>query len=154
VEDGRIERTQDGARIKVLATHPAIFKHVADDFFPDPSTWEVPMSPELVCLVGVDEEGDFGFGVFMPRTWTCYEGHLGFLPRSYGPKALEAFKQMLNWIWAWTNASRVIGEICQENRRAIKFAVRAGFSQYGVNPKSTLRGGVLKDTVCLGVTRP
>jgi hypothetical protein len=149
-----IERVNDAARIKALATHPAIFKHVTDDFYPDPEAWGVPMCDLLVCLIGKDSQGDFGFGIFMPRTWSCYEAHLGFLPRSYGTQAIETFGKMLNWMWAWTNAHRIIGEICQENRRAISFAARAGFTRYGINPKSTLRGGTLKDTVCMGISRP
>jgi RimJ/RimL family protein N-acetyltransferase len=112
------------------------------------------MSDSLVYLVASDGKIFFGFSAFMPRTWSCYEAHVAFLPSHYGEAAIASFKEMLGWMWTNTTAARIVGEIAQENRRAIQFSVRAGFREYGVNQKSWLKGGVLRDRVCLGISKP
>jgi hypothetical protein len=150
-----IEETKDPALIKQLATHPSIFRHVSDDYTAIAEAWEPNVTSKLVVnLVARDGEDYFGFGIFIARTWSCYEGHMGFLPQSYGDPAIRAFEEMIEWMWQHTTAARITGEICQENRRAIKFAMRAGFKPYGVNEKSKMLGGVLRDQVCLGISRP
>ena len=149
-----IERTRDFKLLKRLATDPAIFPFVHDDYFQDPRIWQPPRAEFIVNLIATDDAGAFGFGIFMPRTLSCYDAHLGFLPRSYGAKALTAFREMLDWTWQHTTAARITGEIPVENRRAISFARRAGFCRYGLNPASSLRGGILRDQVCLGISRP
>lgn len=150
-----IERIQDPRLVKLLATHPAIFPHVSDDWTRDPGKWDAPENDSIVYLVARDDgHFCFGFAVFLPQTWSCYQAHMGFLPSSHGDVAIAAFKEMLAWMWANSTAARLVGEICQENRRAIAFAKRAGFEQYGINQKSYLRGGVLRDQVCLGISKP
>jgi len=148
-----IERSKDARAIKKLATDPAIFPHVCDDFSSNAEDWKPPLDEHVITLLGKDDAGYFGFGIFLPFTWVCYQAHIGFLPRSYGGKSLQSFKEMLDWMWAYTQARRIVGEVCSENRRAIRFAERAGFSFYGVNKKSRLRGGVLRDQVCLGISK-
>jgi RimJ/RimL family protein N-acetyltransferase len=155
VEDRiKVERTDDYELIRRLAIHPAIFPHISDDFTDKADQWKPIESDFVRYLIAQDSEGVIGFSVFMPTTWAHWTAHVAFLPRSYGPKAISAFREMLAWMWKHTSACRITGEICQENRRAIQFAVRAGFKQYGVNGKSRLRGGVLRDQVCLGISKP
>ena len=146
-------RSRDWKAIKALVCDPAIFPYVSDDFYPTPECWQPSESENVIYLLAKDVAGLFGFGIFMPVTWACYQAHMGFLPRSYGEQAISSFKEMLSWMWANSKAQRLVGEICSDNRRAIQFAERAGFSFYGVNKKSRLRGGVLRDQVCLGISR-
>ena len=81
-----IERTYDAKLIHSLAIDPSIFPYVSDDFTADPAKWK-PSVDELVCnLVARDNDGFFGFGIFLPRSHCCYEAHTGFLPRSYGKR--------------------------------------------------------------------
>ena len=151
--DYGVVRSYNYAAIRALACHPAIFRDVSDDFFPRPEDWR-PIESEQVVYLLASDSAPFGFGIFIPDTFTCYKAHIGFLPRSYGKQAIGAFREMLGWMWANSTAARIVGEVCEENRRAIRFAVNAGFEQYGVNVKSRLRGGVLRDQVCLGISRP
>ncbi len=148
-----IERSTDYELIKSLCIHPSIFPHICDDFTSDPRKWEPSRNEQVVYLIAKDREGAFGFGIFVPSNWVCYAAHVGFLPRSYGPQALGHFKAMIAWMWVHTKACRLNGEVCRENRRAIRFAMRAGFVPYGINPKSKLRGGILVDQVCLGLSK-
>lgn len=149
-----ILRSRDWRAIKALVCDPAIFPHVTDDFYKTPESWQPTESEDVIYLLAKDQAGLFGFGIFLPLTWTCYQAHIGFMPRSYGASAIVSFKEMLEWMWRNTTARRIVGEICSDNRRAIQFAVRAGFEKYGVNVKSKLKGGVLVDQVCLGISKP
>jgi len=149
-----IARTSDFVLIKRLATDPAIFPHISDDLSPEPEAWE-PMTDSRVCyLVASDEHGVFGFGVFIPVTWVCWRAHFGFLPRAYGQAAAIAFGGMFEWMWANTLARRIVGEICSDNRRAIRFAQRAGAEVYGINRGSLLKDGVLRDQTAFGMSKP
>ena len=146
-------RSRDYKAIRTLATHPRILPQISDDFTSDPKLWKPIESEQVVYLLGSDEQGPFGFGIFIPQTHVQFGAHIAFLPRSYGTLALTAFKEMLGWMWANTEARRIVGEIVRENKLAIRFSRRAGFQIYGINPKSYLRGGVLRDQVCLGISK-
>ena len=153
-DSSKIFRTRDYKAIREIITHPRVFPHVSDDFTSNPETWK-PIESDLVTyLLATDEKGPFGLGVFIPDTWACWKSHIAFLPRSYGNQALSSFKGMLGWMWQNTQARRLVGEIARDNKLAIRFATRAGFAYYGVNRKSKLRGGVLVDQVCLGISKP
>lgn len=149
-------RTRDAKLVYKLASDPKIFPFIADDFFSRPDEWSVPdlNNEHLRCFAVSDDDGPCGFGIFVAENNVHWKAHIAFLPRAYGDKAAASFKEMLERMWKETTARRITGEIAQENRRAIKFAVRAGFEQYGVNQKSTLRGGILRDQVCLGISKP
>lgn len=150
-----IERSRDYLHVRLLMTQPEIYRHSADDYHPDPEKWRPIESDFVVYLVARDAAGLFGFGAFVPRTWSCYEAHLGFLRRSFGSQALDSYRSMLAWMWQnKPRAARIVGEIDVANRRAIAFAKRAGFSEYGLNPRSWFKGGTLRDRVCLGISRP
>lgn len=149
-----IFRSRDWAAIRKLATHPRIFPQIADDFTSDPKKWKPIESEMVIYLLAADDQGPFGFGIFIPQTHVQYGAHMAFLPRSYGAEASASFKEMLGWMWQNTTARRLVGEICRSNTLAIRFARRAGFEPYGINRQSYLRGGVLLDQVCLGISKP
>jgi hypothetical protein len=154
VGDGvTIQRTYEAELLKALATDPSIYPDVSDDFT-TAEQWTPSVDELVINLVARDTGGYFGFGIFLPRYWSCYDAHFGFLPRSYGDCALTAIQCMFGWMWTNTKASRIVGEICVENRRAIAFAKRAGCLEYGINVKSRLRGGILRDQVCFGISKP
>lgn len=150
----KVFRTRDYRAIRELATHPRIFPHVSDDFTSDPKLWKPIESETVIYLLATDDKGPFGCGIFIPDTWACWKAHMAFLPRSYGNLAQSSFKKMLDWMWQNSQARRLVGEIARDNTLAIRFARRAGFVFYGVNKKSKLRGGVLVDQVCLGISKP
>ncbi len=147
-------RSRDFKAIRALALHPRIFPHISDDYSNDVKVWQPTENEQVITLLAKDTEGIFGFGVFIPQTHMQYGSHMGFLPRSYGNLALQSFKEMLDWMWQNTQARRLVGEVPRNNRLGIRFARRAGFEVYGINKGSTLRGGVLLDQVCLGISKP
>jgi len=146
--------SHDYAAIRALCLHPCIFPKISDDYTSDPAKWEIPQSESIIYLLASDGDGAFGFGIFIPETHAQYTAHFGFLPRSYGAEARKAFEKMLAWMWTNSTASRIVGEIVKSNTLAIRFVRQCGFEPYGINRRSYLRGGVLQDQVCLGISRP
>jgi hypothetical protein len=149
-----IERTLSRDPIYQLCTHPRIWPQVTDDHIADPKDWTPAMSESMRCLVARDARGIFGFGIFLARNWSWWDTHTGFLPRSYGADALMSFQKMIGWMWQNTSARRLTGDVLRSNTLAIRFARRAGFEVYGINRRSKLVGGVLRDQVCLGISKP
>lgn len=148
-----LERSRDYAAIKALATHPAVFPFITDDYHPDPAAWQPPQDDHVYYLVARDAGGPFGLGIFIPENFAAWRAHVAFLPRSRGAKALVSWKAMLRSIWETTTAERIFGEIDHRNRAAIRFCLASGFSRYGTNPRSVRRGGELRDQVCLGISK-
>lgn len=158
---GRIEilqvgilETADAELIRSICLHPQVCPYIIDDSVPDPRTWMPSIDPLGRYLLATDSCGFMGFAAFLPKTFVCWEAHFAFLPRAHGGKALEAMMQMSSWMWDNTSARRIVGEIDIRNRRAIAFVRRAGYAEFGVNVKSKLSGGVLRDQVCLGISKP
>lgn len=149
-----VVHSRDYAAIRALAIHPRIFPHISDDFTSDPKQWQPNRSEWAIYLLANDVDGVFGLGVFLPHTHAQFGAHMAFLPRSWGNLAQSSFKQMLTWMWQNTTARRLIGEIERSNTLALRFARRAGFEIYGINRRSKLKGGVLVDQVCLGISKP
>lgn len=147
-------RSRDFELIRSLCLHPRIFPSISDDYTRDAAKWNPPQDERVIYLLASSHKKIFGFGIFMPRTHVQYEAHLGFLPRAYGADARHAFERMLAWMWQNTTALRIVGEIVKSNTLAIRFARQAGFEIYGVNKASSLRGGILHDQVCLGISKP
>ena len=151
--DISIFRSRDYVAIRALCTHPRIFSQINDDFTADPKTWQPPRDETIVYLLAADKDGPCGFGIFHPRNRTCWEGHFGFLPRVFGADARKSLERMFRWMWQNTSAQRIVGEIVRENKLAIRFARSVGCEIYGINKASKLRGGVLVDQVCLGISK-
>jgi RimJ/RimL family protein N-acetyltransferase len=146
-------RSEDFAKIRELCSHARIFPHISDDFT-DKKNFPLPSGDAIRYLLCRDDEGVFGFVIFMATNYACWEAHVGFLPRSYGSQALRAFKAAISWMWANTRARRVTGAVIRENALALRFARKAGFEIFGVNKKAYLKGGKLHDQICLGISKP
>ena len=146
-------RSRDFRAIRALCLHARIFPHICDDYSNDAKAWRPTENEQVIHLLAKDDQGVFGFGVFIPQTHVQYGAHMGFLPRSYGNLALASFQEMIAWMWRETKARRLVGEVPRNNHLGIRFARRAGFEFYGINKRSTLRGGVLLDQVCLGISK-
>lgn len=83
-----------------------------------------------------------------------FKVHTCVLPIGRGIWANEAAKKMALWIWEHTECQRIVTDVPENNRLALKFAEAAGMQQFGVNPKSYKKGGKLLDVILLGLSRP
>jgi len=147
------ERTADYALIKSIITHPEIYPLVADDFSPRPEFWE-PIQNDEIWYVLAKEDKPLGLFALIPDNKICWKAHPCLLPETRGKMSREITKQFVQWLWQNTPCRRLIAEIPEFNRVVIKYAVDCGMTQFGVNEKSLLKGGILHDQVMLGISRP
>lgn len=117
-----------------------------DDGETDPEFYFPPMNH---IWVKVDD-----YGVFMLTkcNHVMAECHTALLKNAHG-KAVEIGKAALNWAFKNTSALRIITAVPESNPLALRFALRSGFKQYGVNPKSFQKNNILYDQVLLGINK-
>jgi RimJ/RimL family protein N-acetyltransferase len=148
-----LERTHDYALLRAIATHPRLWEHVSDDGTPPREEWKPAEDPALFYVL-VREVELLGFFLLAPQNCVCYEIHVCLLPEAWGERADAAFTGVLRWAWAETPARRIVGHVPASNRLAVRFAARAGLTEYGRNPASYLQGGALHDQILLGISKP
>lgn len=146
-----LERTFDYELIKHIATHPKIYPHIADDGSPSAEEFE-PIRDEHIWYVLV-KAGTRPVGVFtyVPQNFVCYEVHTCLLPEIWGTYSLQAAKMSIQWIFENTPCRRIVTNVPDYNRIALRFARQSGLREFGVNPKSYLHDGSLWDQHMLGI---
>jgi hypothetical protein len=151
--DVRIEPLQDEALIAQTLRHPRIYPHISDDGCPDPAGLQIVLNGNLTYL-GVFE-GDAYHGLFVvhPHNLVCYEVHTCLLPSAWGQCALRATRACMSWLFEQTPCRRIITCVPRGNDLALRLAQRTGLVQYGINPSSLLREGVLLDQLLLGISK-
>lgn len=81
-----------------------------------------------------------------------YEGHVAILPEYWG-RSEEIGPAAMRWMFKHSPARRMIAKIPASNRLAIRFAKTCGLVQFGIDEKSYLKNGILRDRVCLGLSK-
>lgn len=148
-----VERTHDMQLVKQAMTHPRVYPWLIDDTCPPADSFK-PIDHPNIAYISVRVNGEPG-GVFMfVQTNGCtMEVHTALLPNAWGATALEAQQKACGWVWDNTRAERIITQVPADNTLARRYAERAGFAVYGINPRSFLRNGQLHDIVLLGISR-
>jgi len=168
----RFERSRDYALIRAIITTEQLYRAAADDFTPPAESYVLNES-EAVHYILVRSDGGFhalppavrqhgdrriadgetlGLFAFVPHNRVCWEMHTCLLPVAWG-RSEQAMKGVIRWIFDHTECRRIIGCAPVSNGLVLRLAVRAGLTKYGVNEKSFLKGGVLLDQVCLGISK-
>lgn len=147
-----VERTFDLELIKSIATHPKVYPHINDDNAPSAEQYQPP-DPWAVWYITVKDEGELlGMFALIPQSSVCFEVHTCLLPVAWGERATLAARAGRAWMWVHSPCRRIITNIPDDNRLALRFAKRAGMTEFGINEKSRLRGGKLIDQHLLGVS--
>lgn len=149
-----ISRTFDGELVRQVMTHPQIWPHISDDGTAPVEEWRPADPTAVLYMVARDGEEVLGLWMLLPQNSITWEIHTCLLPNAWGPRARQAAKMMAEWIWANTPCRRLVTTVPEPNQLAKRFAVRAGMQEYGRNPASFLKNGVLHDQVLLGISRP
>lgn len=158
----QFQSTTDREIIRNIVTHPAIWPHVSDDFSGLPEEWEPPISGGFLYILALDKTGENGgenggeiraMWMFEKLSPILFKVHTTVLPIGRGVWANEAAKKMALWIWEHTECQRIVTDVPENNRLALRFAEAAGMQQFGVNPRSYKKGGKLLDVILLGMSR-
>lgn len=149
----RIEPIQDERLIACAMRHPRIYPHISDDACPSADQFKVVLNDSLLYL-GVFEGHNF-LGLFLahPHNHVTYEVHTCLLPEAWGGHAVQAGRAVIRWLWDCTPCHRVVTSVPEGNLLALRLAKAVGMTEYGVNPRSLMRAGVLLDQTLLGVSK-
>lgn len=148
----RFVETDDEDVIRSIVTHPKVYPHISDDGSPAPDDWKP--NPAVKYILVFDGCELLGLWAFVPENFVTWNVHTCLLPIAYGRKALEAAKQMAEWVWKNIGCQRVTTNVPEYNRLALRFAERAGMVRFGVNPSSYMKDGKLYDQILLGMSNP
>lgn len=148
-----LERTTDWSYIRLVATDPRLWEHLSDDFSGERETWQPREDDSLVYLKVTDDEQCLGFFLLVPHSPVLYEVHTALRPAARGPRAREAAQALIAWTFANTRCQRLVTSVPEYNRLALRFAQRAGMTEYGRNPRASQKNGTLFDLILLGLSK-
>lgn len=153
VERFSFERTHDIDLIRRIATDPHVWSGISDDFSGDPEKW-IPPDPKVGWYMVAREKNELlGLWMFVPHSHVCWEVHTCLLPIAYGSTATAAAAAMAEWIFRHTTCERIVTNVPEYNRIALRFAERCGLTQYGFNPQSYRKDGRLWGQYLLGMSK-
>lgn len=148
------ERTFDWALIKQIFTHPRIWPHITDDGSPTAADYEPPQHEAIWYVLAKDGMTVLGIWMLVPENMACWKIHTCLLPGAWGHLGHEAALLLPMWIWEHTQCQRIITDVPDDNRLALRFAKQAGMEQFGVNPRSYMKNKTLHDVIMLGISKP
>lgn len=147
------ERTRDFDLVRKIMTHPRVYPHITDDGCPPVEEFH-PAEDRGLWYILVRNAGEpVGLWLFVPQNAVCWEVHTCLLPVAWGETGKEAAKRMAEWIWQYTTCRRIVTNVPECNRLALRFAKAAGMVEYGRNEKSFLKDGKLWGQIMLGLTK-
>ena len=147
-----IERTKNWGLIKRIITDKSVYSKASEDKSPKPEDYEPVKDDRVYYLLAKNGMDILGLFVVTPENGVCYKVHTCLLPHSYGEKATVAAKELVEWVFQNLDCKRLITEVPEFNKLALKFALRSGMEKYGFNEKSWLKDGHLYGITLLGIT--
>jgi Acetyltransferase (GNAT) domain len=150
----RFERTYDMALVRQVMTHPRVWPWISDDGSGAPEDFSPVDHPAILYLLCRDGKELLGLWMFVQQSAARLEVHTCLLPGHGFRRGREAAREAAEWIWANTRCHRICTRVPIRNRIAWKFAESAGMTEFGREPKSFLKNGILQDEILLGMSRP
>ncbi len=147
------EPSRDWELIKDIVTHPKIYSFVSDDFSPAPEMWQPIQQDAAHYIIVRDGDELLGMWAFYEHCTIVWDVHTCLLPLAWGERGRRAAKEMAEWVWNNTRCIRLITEVPQPNRLALRFARAAGMTEYGFNPDSYMKNGRLYGMYLLGISK-
>jgi len=146
------ERSQDWELIRGIMLNPKIWAHISDDSTPPLDQFEPVQAEHIWYVIVRDGEEVLGLFMLVRHNAVTWEVHICLLPSAWG-RTLQAARGMAAWAFANMPCLRIITHVPAYNRLALRFAERAGMTQYGINYRSYLKNGRLWDQFCLGMSK-
>jgi RimJ/RimL family protein N-acetyltransferase len=146
-------RIYDLGIVHRILTHPRIWPHVGDDFAGPPEGWAPPSDSRIWWVLAMDGGPILGLFTFLPRSTVLWEMHVAMLPTAWGPSAVRAGRLVIPWLFEHSTCRRLIGEVPDSNRLAMRYAESIGFRRFGTNRCAFMKNGALKDLVLFGISK-
>ena len=143
-------RTEDEELVASILTHPKVLPHIVDD-----GVYALKgfINPTMFWITVYDKEELLGMFLSHPHNSVTYESHTCLLPNAYGARAIEAAHAYMNWMFRWTECQKLITNVPEYNKLALRFARKVGGVLEGCNRSSFLKDGVLMDQYVFGITK-
>lgn len=123
-----------------IMKHPDVFPYIKDDRSPsaeDFSAAEALASPVLYFL----NPAPGCLFIFYPFvSSTMFEGHTCVVPESRGRVAIQAGKDVIQWMFSNTACEKIVGFFAEDNRRAL-----LGANHMGLRRTHVVTGGMRRD---------
>ena len=148
------ERTRDYELIRSIMSHRRIYPFITDDLCPAVEDFRPAHSDAIWYMLAKDEGDLLGMWIFVPQNGICWEVHTCLLPVGWGERGARAARELAGWVWQHTECRRIITNVPECNRLALRFAMRAGMETFGRNKQSFLKSGKVHDQIMLGLSRP
>ena len=114
-----IKPSRDAAALNLILNDPEILPNIRDDSIKGEANAAPLMNRFNHLLLIMDEEKPVGFALFMAVGPNIYEMHSGILKDYRGARAVEAAKEIFDWMfirtdcetittWAWSTAKHVL----------------------------------------------
>ncbi len=120
-----IERSTDYAAVRKLLTEPRTWRRIMGGGTVDPHFAVEPR--EGLEFITARETGSL-LAVFLIERGR--EVHFAFAPSAWG-RTLPIARAFLEWVWANTEYTRLVGPVPRYNRLALRLARAAGFEETG-----------------------
>jgi len=148
-----IERTRDWQLIKRIVTDRSVYPKISDDRSPCADCWEPCKDEAMYYLLAKNKEDILGIFAVFQMNGVTFNVHTCLLPHSYGEKAARAAKELIDWVFSNLDCRRLVTEVPEFNKLALRFAQHAGMEKYGFNPGSYLKNGHLYGITLLGLSK-
>jgi RimJ/RimL family protein N-acetyltransferase len=149
------EYSHDWPLIKWIMTHPRVWPHISDDASPEPDKFEPTDHPSIAYLLARDRELPLGLWVLEQRGAVQVEVHTCLLPAAWLRDSRAIGRLAQAWLWEHCpDLERLTTTVPKNNSLALRFALACGMIEYGLNPQSYRKNGVLTDQTLLGMSRP
>jgi RimJ/RimL family protein N-acetyltransferase len=145
-----VVRTEDEVLIASILNHPTILPHITDD---GSTTLTNVINPSLFWITVYDGEELLGMFLSHPHNTVTYESHTCLLPNAYGKRAIKAAHAYMTWMFEQTTCKKLITNVPDYNKLAMRFARNVGGVLEGCNRKSFLKNGELMDQYVYGITK-
>ena len=146
----RIESCTNPEVIDAIVSHPAIYPHISDDGSPKEFHSE-PLIGKALFLAPIHENKPCGIFIVHQHTFGMFEVHTCILPQYWGEVAGQAAKSLIGWVFDNTRCRTLITFVPKPNRKALRFAKRAGLKVEGYVRESYVKNGVAHDQYLLAV---
>ncbi|HEX2614711.1 MAG TPA: GNAT family protein [Nitrososphaera sp.] len=143
-----VKRTHDMQVVKQIMEHPRIWPHIHEDGITEAS----PVDVEGIHWVLVSNPDPVGLFMAHARSKHCYEMHTCLTPAVWGESGNDAAQLFLLYMFTKTDCQKIVTNVPEYNKAALRFALRNGMRHEGNNRASYLKNGVLIDQYMLGIT--
>jgi RimJ/RimL family protein N-acetyltransferase len=151
----RFHDTQDAELIRKVCCHPSVYKFLHDDYVVPAEQWNPTFHDCIKYFLVRDEKNEL-LGLFICGIHSAIEVeiHTAFLPRAWGRHVRAAAIEFREWIWKHSDIQRIIGKVATCNKASMRYAEAIGMKQFGLDEKSMMWGGELRDQAYFGISRP